>query len=60
LNWKPAPEVGAEYKIYRDTDPNGLFTLLVGDVPDTFFVDHNVLTEPEMQGFYIVRTYLPN
>lgn len=60
LNWRPAPETNAEYKIYRDTDPNGSFTLLVGDVPDTFFVDHNVLTEPEMQNFYIVRTYLPN
>ncbi len=59
LNWKPSPEPGAEYRIYRDADPNGPFTTLIDDVPDTFCVDNNVLTEPSTGFFYIVRAYVP-
>ncbi|MCL4305812.1 IPT/TIG domain-containing protein [bacterium] len=59
LNWRPAPWEGAEYRIYRDSNPEGLFTTLIDDVPDTFCVDHNVLNEPEEGFFYIVRAYVP-
>jgi hypothetical protein len=58
LHWSPVPW-GAEYRIYRDTDPNGPFNFLVDDVPDTFAVDNNVLSEPEDGFFYVVHAYLP-
>ena len=58
LDWTGVPTPGAEYKIYRDTIPNGAFALLVGDVATTSFVDHNALQEPGSQ-FYIVRAYMP-
>ncbi|MBI5058870.1 IPT/TIG domain-containing protein [candidate division KSB1 bacterium] len=59
LNWRPAPWVGAEYRIFRDTELNGTFSLMVGDVRDTFFVDNNVLVDPDVRLFYIVKAYVP-
>ncbi len=58
LNWSPVPWAGAEYRIYRDTSPIGPFNLMVGDVPDTFFVDHDALDTPTNK-FFIVRAYNP-
>lgn len=59
LNWQPSPEAGAEYRIYRDSSPDGLFTNMVGDVNATTFTDHNVLNEAAQSYFYIVRAYIP-
>ena len=58
LDWVAIPTPGAEYKIYRDVTPDGAFTLLVGDVNSTQFVDHNALETPEAK-FYAVRAYMP-
>jgi hypothetical protein len=59
LNWRRPPWAGAEYRIFRDTDVNGTFSLMVGDVPDTFFVDNNVLNDPDLRFYYIVKAYVP-
>jgi len=59
LNWSPSVMAGAEYRIFRDTDPEGLFSLMVGDVPDTFFVDNNAIQDLGPEQFYIVRAYIP-
>ncbi len=59
LNWSPAPEISPAYQIYRDTNPDGPFNVMIDEIVDTFYVDNNVLDEPESMFFYVVKTILP-